>query len=781
MSRYTEQLKTDNIPVLPLRTGVLFPMIPLSLQLSRDIDIKACEYADASSGEIFCVLQKSIADDDPGTSGFESVGCVAKIKQLVSLPEGGSRVLLEGKSRAMLLSASFDTDHYFAEIMAKTVHMRDPDIRLEALKREVINIFDEITEYMKKYSEDLIIAVKTIDDPSLFCDFVAVNLLMKLEDKQKILEEFNPDERLLDLIVMLRRELRIIKTEYSIHKRVKTQMENNQREYYLKEQLKAIQSELGYTSEDDTDYDEIDEYESRIKNASLPDYAEKKLLKELKRLEKIPFNSADAAVLRNYLDICLELPWNVSTDDTVDIEKARKILDADHDGLEKVKERILEFLAVKQLNPGLDNQIICLVGPPGTGKTSIAQSLAVSMNRKYVRVSLGGVRDEADIRGHRKTYVASMPGRIISALAQAGVNNPLMLLDEVDKLSHSMQGDPSSALLEVLDGEQNKAFRDHFIEIPFDLSKCVFICTANTLETVPRPLIDRMEIIELKTYSRTEKLAIAKHHLIRKQRAAHGLSGNQIRFTDKAIYEIIDRYTREAGVRNLNREIASVCRKVAKGIVEKKYERVTVTDKNIVDFLGKRKIKPESTDTEPTVGVVNGLAYTETGGDMLKIEAVTMNGSGKIELTGSLGDVMKESAKTAVGYIRSNAEKLGVDPDFYKTKDIHIHVPEGAVPKDGPSAGVTILTALTSRLTNTPMPQDIAMTGEITLTGRVLPIGGLKEKTMAAYSAGIRTVLIPKDNVDDLDEIDKEAKEHLAFIPCKDAGDVLANALNITI
>nr|MBQ4317808.1 endopeptidase La [Clostridia bacterium] len=522
---------------------------------------------------------------------------------------------------------------------------------------------------------------------------------------------------------------------------------------------------------------EIEEYYEKIDALKLAPEIEEKLYKEIKKLTKLPFGSAEGSVIKSYLDVCLEFPWKKLTKDRVDIEAASKILERDHDGLEKVKQRILEFLAVKQLNPDVKNQILCLVGPPGTGKTSIVASIAKAMKRKYVRVSLGGVRDEADIRGHRKTYIGAMPGRIIAALTQAGVRNPIILLDEIDKMTRDAHGDPSSALLEVLDAEQNKAFRDHFMELPVDLSECIFIATANTLETVPTPLIDRMEIIELKIYTRHEKLAIAKNHLIPKQMKRHGLNKRMLRITDDAIYELIDFYTREAGVRNLEREIANICRKAAKKLIEDGEGRIDIDAKDISSYLGRRKVKPDRISDEDEVGVVNGLAYTELGGDILKIEASVMPGTGKLELTGSLGDVMKESARTAISYIRAHADALHVDSEFYKTKDIHIHVPEGAVPKDGPSAGVSITTALTSELSGRPVKRDIAMTGEISLRGSVIAIGGLKEKTMAAYQAGVHTVLIPADNMEDLEDIDPTVRSELEFIPCKKLDDVLSRAI----
>ncbi|MCQ2429926.1 MAG: endopeptidase La, partial [Clostridia bacterium] len=574
------------------------------------------------------------------------------------------------------------------------------------------------------------------------------------------------------LILIMKHEADVLSCEADIRRKVRERLNRNQRDYYLREEMRVIQDELGDGGSDP------DEYYDRIIEAKLPEEVEKKLLKENERLSKMPFGSAEASVITSYLDTCLEIPWTKESKDRVSIEMGRKVLDADHDGLEKVKERILEFMAVKQMSPELKNQIICLVGPPGVGKTSVAASIARAMKRKYVRVSLGGVRDESDIRGHRKTYIGAMPGRIITALTQVGVRNPLILLDEVDKLTRDAHGDPSSALLEVLDPEQNKYFRDHFVEMPFDLSDCLFICTANTLDTVPKPLIDRMEIIELSSYTRREKVSIAMNHLIPKQLKKHGLNKRLLRIGEDAVLELIDYYTREAGVRNLERAIASLCRKAAKALLETPDQKhVTITAADVKTYLGPRKMLPEHISDEDEIGVVNGLAYTEVGGDMLRVECAVLDGTGKLELTGSLGDVMKESAHAALTYTRSVAAEYGIPSDFYQKKDIHIHVPEGAVPKDGPSAGVTMMTALVSALSGIPVRRDIAMTGEITLRGNVLPIGGLKEKTMAAYAAGVKTVLIPSANVGDLDEIDPAARENLEFIPCKKAGDVLKAAL----
>ncbi|MBP3375435.1 MAG: endopeptidase La, partial [Clostridia bacterium] len=621
-------------------------------------------------------------------------------------------------------------------------------------------------------AENIVPNFKNIKNPAMLADVIASGLFIKHEDKLEILAIFEPYKRIEAVLAIAEDEIDVLRLENELHRKTREKINRGQREYYLREEMRVIQDELG-----DGGISEIDEYRQKIDSLSLPDEVRKKLHKETDRLAKSPFGSAEATVIGNYLDVCLEIPWTESTKDRADIAAAKKILDADHEGLDDVKDRLLEYLAVKQLNPELKGQIICLYGPPGVGKTSIASSLAKAMKRKYVRVSLGGVRDEADIRGHRKTYVGAMPGRIITALSQAGVKNPLILLDEIDKMASDGRGDPASAMLEVLDPEQNRFFRDHFVELPFDLSDCIFIATANTLDRVPRPLLDRMEIIELYTYTKSEKIAIAKNHLIGKQLKRHGLNKRMLRISDEALTDIIDGYTRESGVRNLEREIAALCRKAAKRMIEENIKRMSVDRSNLESLLGPRKILPELIGEYDEVGVVNGMAYTQSGGDLLRVECAIMDGTGKLELTGSLGDVMKESAHAAVTYARQIAEKYGISPDFYAKKDIHIHFPEGAVPKDGPSAGVTTLTALVSALSGIPVRRDVAMTGEITIRGNVLAIGGLREKTMAAYSAGVRTILIPADNLKDLDKIDPVVRENVTFIPCKKASEVLSNAL----
>ncbi len=776
MSKYIEKVESVTLPVVVLRGMIAFPSIPMSFELSDEKACEACREAEQNDGMIFLVSQKDISIDSPKINDLYSIGTVSNIKQLVKLPEGGIKVFATGFCRATVEEYSIKNGKLYVNALMKTIQTDDNGgVKGAALIREVLRQFDYLTSFLPKTSPELIATVKSIRNPGLMSDFVAANVLMNFADKQLVLEEFNPMKRAEIVSMLLTKEADLMQAEMKIHKKVRERLDAHQRDYYLKEQLKALKEELGEGDEEDDE--EIIEYYSRISHAKLPKEVNDKLVKEVKKLSKTPYTSAESSVMRNYLDLCIELPWNKKSKDRLDIKKAEKILNSDHDGLEKVKDRILEFIAVKQLSPQLKNQILCLVGPPGTGKTSIGASIARSLNRRYVRVSLGGVRDEADIRGHRKTYVAAMPGRIVNAIHEAGTLNPVILLDEIDKLTRDTHGDPSSALLEVLDSEQNKAFRDHFVELPIDLSDCLFIATANELDNIPRPLIDRMEVIELKIYTRHEKLAIAKHHLIPKQLKRHGLLKKNLKISDSAILELIDFYTREAGVRNLEREIASICRKSAKKIIENEIKTITVSSKNIKDFLGHRKITPDIIYAENEIGTVNGLAYTEVGGDLLRVEASAVPGTGKLELTGSLGDVMKESAKAAITYIRSHSEQLGVDNDFYKTKDIHIHVPEGAIPKDGPSAGVTIVTALVSELSGNPVRRDIALPGEVTLRGRVLPIGGLKEKTMAAYKAGVHTVFIPKENERELTEIDKSVRDNLNFIPCDNISQVLEGAI----
>ncbi len=775
MPKFIEKIEKLTLPVIALRGLVAFPSLPINFELARDISISACNAATGADMYIFLVSQKQIDTEIPGEDDLYRVGVVAKIRQTLKTSEGTLRVVAEGVCRATAVSYFTEDGHICADVMSKTVSLDNSlggDVKTEALMNEAIDALEAMVKHIPSPSEDLLLAAKSVKNPGLLADLIAANVLVRQEDKQAILEVYDPLRRLETLSVLLDKETELLRTEAQIHQRVREQIDENQREYYLREQMKVIQGELGMDSAD-----EVEEYYAKIAKANLPSEIDEKLRKEVSRLNKTQFGSPEATVLRTYLDTCLEIPWTQTSKERLDVAAAKKILDADHDGLEKVKDRILEYLAVRKLAPDLKSQILCFVGPPGIGKTSLGISIARAMNRKYVRVSLGGIRDEADIRGHRKTYIGAMPGRIVNALTQAGTKNPLILLDEIDKMCADAHGDPSSAMLEVLDPEQNKAFRDHFVEMPIDLSDCLFIATANTLDTVPRPLIDRMEIVELTTYTKNEKISIAKNHLMPKQFKRHGVTKRTLRITDEALTEIIDGYTRESGVRNLERKIAAVCRKAARRIVEDGVKSVTIKAENVPDFLGPKKLLPDRIYDEDPIGVVNGLAYTESGGDLLRIETLIMDGTGKLELTGSLGDVMKESAHLAVSYIRAHASELGVASDFYKTKDIHIHVPEGAVPKDGPSAGVTLLTSLASALSGRPVHRDIAMTGELTLTGRVLAIGGLKEKTTAAWSAGVTKVLIPHDNKADLAEIDPIVHEKLLFVPCKTAEEVLRIAL----
>ncbi|MBQ2766865.1 MAG: endopeptidase La [Clostridia bacterium] len=775
MPNYIEKAEKLNLPVLPLFGSVAFPSISISLETSTDTATAAVKAANESNTYVLLLSAREpegLEQTSDTREHYFDVGTVAKIKQTIKTGEGSLRIIAEGCSRAQVLTLARAGKQLRADVLCKTITLEDNGgLKGEAYRHEAVSVLEGMLRHLPAVSQELLGFSRTIKNPGLLADFIAAHVLVKYEAKQAVLACFEPLQRLEVLVVELERERKMHEIEAELNGKLREQIEQHQRENYIREQLHMLQNELGDGAADS------DEYYQRILDAHLPPEVEQKLLKENERMARSPFGSAEAAVQRNYLDVCLELPWNQTTRDRLDVRTAKKILDADHDGLDKVKDRILEFLAVKQLNPELRNQILCLVGPPGVGKTSIGASIARAMKRKYVRVSLGGVRDEADIRGHRKTYIGAMPGRIINALSQAGVRNPLILLDEIDKLTRDAHGDPSSALLEVLDAEQNKTFRDHFIELPIDLSDCLFIATANTLETVPRPLIDRMEIIELPIYTRSEKLAIAQNHLLPKQLKRHGLNRRSLKITDAAISEVIDYYTREAGVRNLERAVGDLCRKAARRMVEEGVKRIVIDESDVSRYLGARKALPEKIEEQDQVGIVNGLAYTELGGDMLRVEVAVLEGSGKIELTGSLGDVMKESAHIAVSYIRSIAREVGIDPDFYKTKDLHIHFPEGAVPKDGPSAGVTMVTALVSALSGRPVLRDLAMTGEVTLRGHVLAIGGLREKTMAAYSAGVKRVVIPADNMRDLDELDPTAREALTFIPCKTAAEVLAAAL----
>ena len=773
MPSYIEKADQLTLPVIALSATVPFPAANFNFEADEEAFAAAAKVAADGNALIFLVAFSELAEEaDPKAPyPFYTVGTVARIKQMLRTPEGQTRIIAEGLSRATVLRYADQGSYIEADLIRKRIYLPDNGgIRGEAAIAEMRKALESSLQFLPANTEELMKTARAFRDPGALADFIAANALVRPRDKQAVLECFDPLQRAEILLEILREELEILREEALIRRRVNARMNRNQKEYYLREQIKVIQEELGEGGD-------VEEFYARIDRADLPAEVAAKLRKETDRLSKTPFGSAEATVLSNYLDTCLDIPWGKTTKDRVSFSTVQKVLDADHFGLEKVKERITEYIAAKQFNPELRHQIICLVGPPGVGKTSIASSIARAMNRKYVRVSLGGIRDEADIRGHRKTYIGAMPGRIINAVIQAGVCNPLILLDEIDKLTRDTHGDPTSALLEVLDAEQNKTFRDHFVELPFDLSGCMFLATANSLESIPRPLLDRMEIIELGIYTKREKLAIAKEHLLPKQLKRHGLCRRTLKITDGALTELIDYYTKEAGVRHLERAIASLCRKAEKKLLTEGSRRTVIDTADVAAYLGARKYLPETTGEENEVGCVNGLAYTELGGTLLKVEVAVLEGTGKIETTGSLGDVMKESARIAVSYVRSVAEQYGIPTDFYKTKDIHIHFPEGAVPKDGPSAGVTMVTALVSALSGRAVRRDVAMTGEISLRGKVLPIGGLKEKTMAAYNAGVKTVLLPVENLRDLEELDPLARENLELIPCKSIGEILEQAL----
>ena len=760
------------MPLLALRGLHVFPGMLLTFDVERTASIGALNNAVRADQLIFLTAQKDLGADMPKADEIYPVGTVARVRQQLRQPRGNlCRVMVEGLYRAKAESVRCDPRAYSAYVeRLDDKHERVSEERREALLRSCLSLFEEYIQYNSDMISEQIINLLANPDPAYVSNYIAQNVRFSIEDRQALLEERYPCRRLALINRLLTRELNILSIEKELNDETQEAMNRNQRDYFLREEMKIIQSELG---EDD----DIGEYREKIEKLAVTDEVREKLLKELGRLSKQPFGSSEGAVLRNYLDTCLEIPWGVTTKETINIEKARKKLDDDHFGLEKVKERVLEYLAVKQLSPDIKGGLICLVGPPGTGKTSIAMSIAAATNRKLVRISLGGVHDEAEIRGHRRTYIGSMPGRIISGIIQAGSCNPLMVLDEIDKLASDYRGDPSAALLEALDGEQNSTFRDNFLELPFDLSGVFFITTANTTSTIPRALLDRMEVIELASYTDEEKLQIAKRHLIPKQRKKHGLKSTQLKFRDEAIREMIRSYTRESGVRNLEREIANVCRKAASGIAEERFKSLSVTPGGLADLLGPAKFKPDAVRARDEIGLVRGLAWTQVGGEVLDVEVAVVNGSGKLELTGNLGDVMKESARAAVTYIRSRSAMLGIDPEFYKNKDIHIHFPEGAVPKDGPSAGITMTIALISALTGTPVRRDVAMTGEVTLRGRVLPIGGLREKTMAALRTGVRTVIIPSENEIDLENIDQTVRKQLKFVTAENVDDILDVAL----
>jgi len=769
-------VKKQVLPLLPLRGITVFPYMILHFDVGRPKSIKALEDAMVNNQLIFLVTQKDVKTDDPQENDIYRVGTVSRVKQLLKLPGNTIRVLVEGISRAEITKIVQVEPFIMSEVMEKVVLEPEYDkIEMEALIRKVHSEFEEYFQLSNKISPETLVNVMSIEDPAQLADIIAANIVLKQEDRQEILNQFDIKARLEKLIIILAKEKEILKVEQSINTRVKKQIDKNQKEYYLREQLKAIQTELG---DKDGIVAEVEEYKRRIAEEHLPEEVEEKALKEVDRLLKMPPGSAEGGVIRTYLDWILALPWNKTTEERLDLSVAKEILEAEHYGLEKVKDRVIEYLAIRQLAKDIKGPILCLVGPPGVGKTSIAKSIAKALNRKYVRMSLGGVRDEAEIRGHRRTYVGAMPGRIINALKSAGSKNAMILLDEIDKMSSDFRGDPASAMLEVLDAEQNHSFRDHYLELPFDLSEIMFLTTANTLDTIPRPLLDRMEVISIPGYTEEEKLNIAMRHLLPKQLKKHGLKKSNLKIDEKTVKDIINYYTREAGVRNLERQIATICRKAARIIIENNQKSVTVNSRNLEKFLGVKRYRYETVKEKDEVGVATGLAWTPVGGDTLSIEVNVMEGSGKIELTGSLGDVMKESARAAISFIRSKSDELGIDRDFYKKLDIHIHIPEGATPKDGPSAGITMATALVSALTGNPVRKDIAMTGEITLRGRILPIGGLKEKSLAAYRAGIFKVIIPKENKVDLEEIPENIKKKMKFILADSMDVVLKNALS---
>lgn len=777
MNFYDNTYNSGEVAVLPLialRGLVGFPAIQMNVEIVRPVSLKAFSAAATThDARVILVTQRDIATEEPTEDDFFEYGVIAEIKHVVKNPQGYLNVVFEGISRVKINDVRMNSGFMLATAEIIEEHEGRLTKEINALMHKIKDCLKTLRGIHPSFSDELRMSAEAISNPGYLADFVASSALIDYHNKQEVLEAIDTRTRLEKLLIYLEEEIMILECEHDIQLQVKEKIDRHQKDYFLREQIKAIQSELG---EDD---DELADYEERILNSNIPDEIKGKLFKELGKLAKTPFGAAEGTVLRTYLDTCLDFPFGIRSTDEVNVEEARAILDEDHDGLDKVKERILEFVAIKQFTPDVKSQIICLVGPPGVGKTSVAASIARALKRKYARVSLGGMHDEAEIRGHRKTYVGAMPGRIITALINAGTTNPIIVLDEIDKISRDFRGDPTSALLEVLDPEQNKTFRDNFMEIPIDLSDTMFIATANSYDGIPAPLLDRMEIIELSTYTDSEKLAIARNHLVPKQMKINGIKKSMFKITDGGILALIKGYTREAGVRTLEREIASLIRKAAKKIAEGEAKSVTITEKNLAKYLGKVKVFPELIEGNSTIGVVNGLAYTQTGGDLLKVEVAVMDGSGKIELTGSLGDVMKESARIAHSYVRSVADKYNLPTDFYKNKDIHIHFPEGAIPKDGPSAGVTMVTAIISALGDIPVKNDVAMTGEVTLRGKVLPIGGLKEKTLAAYRAGVKTVLIPEHNMRDLDEIDSEARENLTFIPCKTAEDVLKNALVI--
>ncbi|MDG4655352.1 endopeptidase La [Ectobacillus antri] len=761
------------VPLLPLRGILVYPTMVLHLDVGREKSIRAIENAALDENLIFLATQKDVNVDQPTAEDLYTIGTLAKIKQTLKLPNGTVRVLVEGLHRAELLHLQEQEDVVNVNIQVlkdKEAH----DLEEKALMRTLTQDFEQYIKVSKKISNETFATVVDIMEPGRLADLIASHLPLKIKEKQDVLEILDAKERLRKIISFIQDEKELLDLEKTISQRVKKSMERTQKEYFLREQMKAIQKELG---DKEGKTGEVEELRTKIEQSGMPQETKDVALRELGRYEKLPSSSAESGVIRNYIDWLLTLPWTEATEDILDVVRAEEILNKDHFGLEKVKERVLEYLAVQQLTRSLKGPILCLVGPPGVGKTSLARSIATSLGRNFVRVSLGGVRDESEVRGHRRTYIGAMPGRIIQGMKKAKTINPVFLLDEIDKMSNDFRGDPSAALLEVLDPEQNRNFSDHYIEEPYDLSKVMFIATANTLATIPGPLLDRMEIINIAGYTEIEKIHIARDHLVPKQMKEHGLGKSKLQIREDGLVALVRYYTREAGVRALERQVATICRKAARILVTEAKKKVVVTDKNIEEFLGKKKYRYGQAEAHDQVGVATGLAYTSVGGDTLPIEVSLYPGKGKLILTGKLGDVMKESAQAAFSYIRSRASELDIDPEFHEKNDIHIHVPEGAVPKDGPSAGITMATALISALTGKAVSKEVGMTGEITLRGRVLPIGGLKEKSLSAHRAGLKKVIMPAENEKDLDDIPDSVKENITFVPVSHLDEVLAHAL----
>ncbi|MFD1358384.1 endopeptidase La [Fictibacillus halophilus] len=761
------------LPLLPLRGLLVYPTMVLHLDVGREKSIQALEKVMLDDQMIFLSTQKEVSIEDPAEEEIYNVGTLSKVNQMLKLPNGTIRVLVEGIQRGKITSFMDEKTHVEVEIEL-TDEVEEKEAQTEALMRAVLAQFEQYINLSKKVTPETLASVQDITEPGRLADVISSHLSLKIKEKQKILEIFNVKERLEHLLALLNNEKEVLGLEKKIGQRVKKAMEKTQKEYYLREQMKAIQKELG---DKEGKIGEVSSLKERIEASDMPEHVMEIAKKELDRYEKMPNSSAESSVIRTYIEWLVNLPWKQETVDNLDIPHAETVLNEDHYGLEKVKDRVLEYLAVQKLTNSLKGPILCLVGPPGVGKTSLARSIARAIGRNFVRISLGGVRDEAEIRGHRRTYVGAMPGRLIQGMKKAGTVNPVFLLDEIDKMSSDFRGDPSSAMLEVLDPEQNSSFSDHYIEEPYDLSKVMFVTTANSLSTIPGPLLDRMEVISIAGYTEVEKLHISKNHLIPKQLKEHGLKKSQIQFKDDCILKLVRNYTREAGVRNLERQIAGLCRKAAKQIVSSEKKKVILSAKNIEEYLGKPRFRYGQAELEDQIGAATGLAYTTAGGDTLSIEVALSPGKGKLILTGKLGDVMKESAQAALSYVRTKVEELGIAPDFYEKTDIHIHVPEGATPKDGPSAGITIATALVSALTKRAVRRDVGMTGEITLRGRVLPIGGLKEKSLSAHRAGIKTIILPKENEKDIEEIPETVKEGLSFILVSHLDEVLKVAL----